>query len=116
AASMQRIETLTTEVATRVEDLRTQIASSTAERTQREAENQQLAARLVTLAVEREAAQARSLELHAESEQLRQRLAEIEQEVKHARHEMDAARDRKGELAAAQAKLKSDLSYMSESC
>ena len=116
AASMQRIETLTAEVSARVESLRTQIASSTAEKEQREAENLQIAERLLVLVAERDAAQARAAELHAESEQLRQRLAEIEQELKQARHQMDAARDRKGELAAAHAKLQSDFAYMNESC
>src|SRR5205814_10412943 len=32
------------------------------------------------------------------------------------RHELDSARDRRGELAAAAAKLASDLEYLGESC
>jgi chromosome segregation protein len=54
--------------------------------------------------------------LQFESEQLRARLAEIDESLKSARELLDRARDHKGELSAAAAKLESDGQYMAESC
>jgi len=44
------------------------------------------------------------------------RLVELEEGLKTARHELDAARDRRGELAAEQARLQSDAQHMAETC
>jgi chromosome segregation protein len=54
--------------------------------------------------------------LHQQAEQSRARLAEIEQQVRAARAELDAARDRRGELAATRAKLESDTQHLGETC
>ncbi|HUR37406.1 MAG TPA: chromosome segregation protein SMC [Terriglobales bacterium] len=116
AASLQRIESLAGEVGSRVENLKGQIAAAAAEKQQREAENLAIAERLVELTAERQLAEQRAAELHAESEQLRARLAEIEGELKQARHDLDAARDRRGELAGIAAKLRSDTEHMGETC
>jgi chromosome segregation protein len=115
-ASLQRIESLAAEVGSRVEGLRGQIAAAVAEKQQRETENLAIAERLVTLTAERELAEQRATELQAESEQLRTRLAQIEGELKQARHDLDAARDRRGELAGIAAKLRSDIEHMGETC
>jgi len=56
------------------------------------------------------------VQLQHESEQVRARIAEIEQELKAARLELDAARERKAELGTALAKLQSDLAHMGEVC
>ena len=110
---MQRIETLTAEVECRVRIIcARRLPPPLAEKEQREAENVQIAERLVTLAAQNAKLRTRAARTPAESEQLRHRLAEIEHELKQARHEMDAARDRKGELAAAHAKLQSDFAHM----
>jgi chromosome segregation protein len=114
--TLQRIESLVAEVAARTATLRQQIAAAAAEKEQRAAENSRLAERLVELATERDAAAGRELELQAESEQLRARLAEIENELRTAREVLDSARDRRGELAAALAKLESDSAYMADTC
>src|SRR5437879_175358 len=116
ASSLQRIESLAAEVSSRVESLKGQIAGAIAEKEQRERENIEIADRLLALTVEREQAEQRATELQAESEQVRARIAEIDQQLKAARHELDAARDRRGELAATAAKLKSDFAYMGETC
>jgi len=52
--------------------------------------------------------------LQVESEQVRARLTEIDEALHQARELLDQARDRRGELTAAAAKLQSDLQYMSE--
>jgi chromosome segregation protein len=56
------------------------------------------------------------LQLQQESDQVRARIAEIDHELKIARSELDAARERKSSLGAQLAKLQSDLAYMGESC
>ena len=75
-----------------------------------------LANRLVELEAEKNAGEAREGLLQFESEQIRARLAEIDEALRGARQALDQARDRRGELAAAGAKLQSDAQYMAESC
>ncbi|HLK53589.1 MAG TPA: chromosome segregation protein SMC, partial [Candidatus Angelobacter sp.] len=116
ASALERIESLSTEAAKRVDSLQTQIHSAAAEKVQREAENIQIADRLQALAAEKAAAEATGVQLQHESDQVRARIAEIDQELKAARSELDAARERKSELGAQLAKLQSDLAHMAESC
>jgi chromosome segregation protein len=116
ASALERIEALSAEAGQRVNSLQTQIQSAAAEKTQREAENLQIAERLQALAAEKAAAEATAVQLQHESEQVRARIAEIDQELKAARMELDAARERKSEMATQLAKLQSDLAHMAESC
>jgi len=116
AAVLQRIESLFTEMAERIQALSSQIEGAAAETLQREAENEQLAQTAADLDAERNAAQAREGLLQFETEQLRARLTEIDDLLRNSRLLLDQARDRKGELSAASAKLESDAQYMSETC
>jgi chromosome segregation protein len=116
AAVLQRIESQVTEMRERANTLLTQIESANAEKLQREAENEQLATQLVDLEAEKNAAEARDGLLQFESEQVRARLAEIDEALRSARQLLDQARDRRGELSAAAAKLQSDAHYMAETC
>jgi chromosome segregation protein len=117
AAVLERIESLVAEMCERVNSLRAQIESSAAEKLRREAENQQIANQLVDLGAERNASEARDSLLQLESsEQIRARLAEIDEALRYARQVLDQARDRRGELSAAAAKLQSDAQYMAETC
>jgi chromosome segregation protein len=116
ASALERIESLSREAAARVESLEAQIRSAAAEKQQRGAENIQIAERLQALAAEKAEAQTGGVRLQQESEQVRARIAEIDQEVKTARLELDAVRDGRGELAAQLAKLQSDMTHMSEVC
>src|SRR5438270_2369155 len=100
----------------RVNSRQAQIESSGAEKLQREAENEQIATQLVELEAERNASAARDGLLQFETEQVRARLAEIDEGLHNARQLLDQARDRRGELSAAAAKLQSDVQYMSETC
>jgi chromosome segregation protein len=113
-AVLERIEGQLAELGHRVSALRQQIESSFAELLQRAHENQELADQLVNLDTERNASEARDGLLQIESEQVRARLAEIDEALHQARELLDQARDRRGELTAAAAKLQSDLQYMSE--
>ena len=113
---LQRIESLVSEMGERVYALRTQIDASVAEKAQRENENQLLAGQLLDLEAEKNAGDTREELLQVESEQLRARLTEIDEALRSARLLLDQARDRRGELAAAAAKLQSDAQYMAESC
>jgi len=114
AAVLQRIEAQLAELGQRVSVLRQQIESSFAELLHRAHENQELADQLVNLGAERNASEARDGLLQVESEQVRARLTEIDEALHQARELLDQARDRRGELTAAAAKLQSDLQYMSE--
>ena len=116
AAGLQRMEALVVEMMQRVQSLRAQIDSSHAEKLQRETENGQLAGQLVSLEAERNAGETREGLLQFESEQLRARLTEIDESLREARQHLDQARDRRGDLAAAAAKLQSDGQYLAETC
>ena len=64
-----------------------------------------------------ERSEARDGLLQVESEQLRARLAEIDETLAHRPPALlDQARDRRGELQAAAAKLQSDAEYMAQTC
>ena len=93
-----RLEAMVAEVTSRVDKLKGQIEGAAAEKEQREQENVRLAEQEVQWTAEREAAQQRDSELQQELQAVRTRLAELEEALKTARHELDAARDRRGEL------------------
>jgi len=115
-ASLQRIQNMVSEISGRIANLQTQVAASAAEKLQRETENIELVARVEALAQESQLLNARRAELQQEAEQLRSGLAEMEATLKLLRSELDAARDRRGELAASSAKLRSDAEYMAQNC
>jgi chromosome segregation protein len=114
ASTLQRVEAMITEISTRLESLKAQAESATAEKVQREAENIQIAEQLVAFAAERETIEARVAELQMESEAVRARLAQIEEELKASRANLDQVRDKRGEISARAAKLESDAAHMSE--
>jgi chromosome segregation protein len=115
-ANLQRIESLFAELTHRMADLEGQIASASAERTQREQENLEIDASLEQLAQERLAAESAAASLQAEAAALRARLLEQEASLRQSRLELDACRDRRGEWQAVQAKLQSDLAHLEETC
>ncbi len=116
AAGLARIESLVSEIAARVEALRMQIDSAAAEKLQRQEENLQLATQLEDLEAERNATEARDGLLQFESEQVRARLSELDELLRNARQLLEQARDHRGELTAAAAKLQSDAQHMAETC
>jgi len=116
AAVLERIESLAIEMGGRVESLRTQIETAFTEILERESQNQVIAGQLVELEAERNAGEARDGLLQFESEQVRGRILEIEEALRAARQLLEQARDRRGELSAAAAKLQSDAQYMAETC
>jgi chromosome segregation protein len=116
SAGQQRIASLVVELSERVDALRRQIEAFAAEKVQRENENVTLAGQVVDLDAERNASETREALLQLELEQIRARLAEIDEAVRHARQSLDQARDRRGEIAAAAAKLQSDAQYLAETC
>ncbi|MGO9650429.1 MAG: chromosome segregation protein SMC [Terriglobales bacterium] len=116
AAVLERIGSLIADMSERVSSLQREIETAAAERAQRETENRQLAGLLDDLAAERNASEAREGLLQFESDQVRARLTEIDEALRGARQLLDQARDRRGELAAAVAKLQSDAEYMAETC
>ena len=113
-AALFRLEAQLADMAGRLESLESQRQMSIAEKAQRELENLQIAETLVALTAEREQAELRAHQLQAESEQVRARVAELEELLRGARLELDAVRDRRGELAAHIARLQSDQQHMAE--
>ena len=116
AATVDRLDAMVTEVGSRLDKLKGQIEAAAAEKEQREQENARLAEQEIEWTAEREMAQLRDRELQDELQAVRVRLGELEETLKTARHELDAARDRRGELAAEQARLQSDAQHMAETC
>jgi len=115
-AVLGRIESLFAEMGERLHALASQIESAAAEKLQREAENIQLLQQLEDFAAERNAGQAREGLLQFEKDQLRARLSEIDELLRNARQLLDQARDRRGELQAAAAKLQADAMHMADTC
>jgi len=114
--AVQRIEAMLSEITAHLDKLNAQLASAAAEKQQREAENVRLAEQVVIWTGERDAAQQRDQELQEELQAVRVRAAELEQTLKTEREALDAARDRRGELSAAQARVESDVQHMADSC
>ena len=114
ASTLQRVESMVTEIVTRLESIAAQAESAKAEKCQRELENLQIAEQLVALAAEREGLDTRVTELQTETESVRARLAQIEEELKAARGQLDSVRDRRSEISTHAAKLESDATHMSE--
>jgi chromosome segregation protein len=116
AATLERIVSLFAEMDERLRALASQIEAEAAEKVRREAENLQLAQMAADFEAERNAAQAREGLLQSEKDQLRARLMEIDELLRNARQLLDQARDRRGELQAAGAKLQADAMHMAETC
>ena len=116
AAVLERIDAAASEIAERVGSLAAQMRSAVNEQQQREEENRQLTVQVSDLSAEKNAGEAREGLLQFESDQVRARLAEMDEALRTVRQSLDQARDRRGELAAAAAKLQSDSQYMAESC
>jgi chromosome segregation protein len=113
---LQRIETLVSEMRERAGTLESQMESAGTEIEQRQNENVQLAEQLLQFEAERNAGEAREGLLQLESEQVRTRLTEIDELLHGTRQQLDLARDRRGELSAAAAKLQSDLQHLADTC
>ncbi len=115
-AVLSRLDSLFNEMQERIESLVSQIGAAAAEKLQREAENLKLEQEAMDFEAERNAGQAREGLLQFEKDQLRVRISEIDELLRAARQLLDQARDRRGELQAAAAKLQADAMYMAETC
>ncbi len=115
-AVLGRIDSLFIEMNERVHALVSQIEAAVAEKLRRETENLQLEQQAADFEAERNAGQAREGLLQFEKDQLRARLSEIDELLRSARQLLDQARDRRGEIQAAAAKLQADAMYMAETC
>ncbi len=113
---LQRIQSLVSEMRERADALQAQIESASTEIAQRQSENVQLAEQLVQFEAERNVGEAREGLLQLESDQVRTRLTEIDELLHNTRQQLDFARDRRGELSAAAAKLQSDLQHLADTC
>jgi chromosome segregation protein len=113
---LERIGSLVSEMKARRDGLQAQFQASNSEKAEREAENMHLADQVVVLHMERTTCEEREQALISESSQVRVRLGEIEESLRATRQRLDQARDHRGELSAAQAKIQSDTGHMAETC
>jgi chromosome segregation protein len=116
AAALARIDSLFIEMNDRVLALVSQIEGAAAETVQRESETLQLEQQARDSEAEWNAGQVRESLLQGEKDEIRARLTEIEELLRSARQQLDGARDRRGELQAAAAKLQADAMHMAETC
>jgi chromosome segregation protein len=114
ASVLERIEQLVGEMRVRVRSLTDEIEGAVREKHQREAQNQELAERLVSFASERRAGEARAALLEIESGEGRARRAELDGILREARAELDRLRDQKAERATLAVKLQSDAEHLSQ--
>jgi chromosome segregation protein len=115
-ANVQRLEGIISEISTRLGKLNSQIEAAGAEKQQRESENARLEEQIAASTAQKEAAQQRDQQLANELQEVRSRIMSLEDDLKAARAALDVARDRRGELAADQARLQSDTQHMAETC
>ncbi len=108
--AVQRIEAMLLEVSAHLAKLKAQLEAAASEKQQRESENVRLAEQVVEWSAEREVAQQRDRELQDELQAVRVRIVELEDALKSAREALDAARDRRGDLSAEQARVESTFS------
>ncbi len=116
SAVVERIESLVVEMRQRVDALIAQMNGAAAESLQRQAENEQIAEKLVSLEAERNASGARDGLLQCESDEVRRLLTEIEDVLRTTRQEVDQLRDRRAEASTLVAKLQSDADHMDDTC
>jgi chromosome segregation protein len=114
--TVQRIEAMAAEVSAHLAKLKSQLDSAAAEKQQRELENLRLAEQVIAWTAEREIAQTSDRVMQEELQAVRVRIVQLEDGLKSAREALDIARDRRGELSAAQARVQSDVQHMSETC
>jgi len=116
AIAVERINRMAVDVRSRMDALESQITSAGAEKQERESENVRLAEALISLQSEREIGEMKAAELQRAAEQTRLLATELDAALKTARQELDAGRERKGELSTMLARLQSDMHHMSETC
>jgi chromosome segregation protein len=116
ATALERIDRMVREVTARAEALDSRIAGAAAEQQEREAENVRLADLLLQLEAERQQCEIKSLELKSAAEQLRVLSSELDSSLRLARQELDALRERRGELSTTLARLQSDAQHLAETC
>jgi chromosome segregation protein len=114
--ALERINRMLQEVNSRAEALESEIAGAAGEQRERESENVRLSEMLVTLESERQQCEMKSGELNNASEQTRLLAVELDASLRTARQELDAIRDRRGELSTTSARLQSDMQHLSETC
>ena len=100
----------------RITQIAQQLAAASAEKDQRQQENEHLVARQAELRTAREEAQEQVAALGEEAKALRARLAATEQRLKHLRFTNDAERETRSARASASAKLAADLEHIAQTC
>jgi chromosome segregation protein len=116
ATALERIDRMLQEVSSRAHALEQQIVAATAEQQERASENVQLGELLSSLATEREQGEFSAAALTRGNEQIRVFNVELDSLLRSARQELERAREQRGELSTALARLESDMQHVAETC
>ena len=116
ASGLDRVESQVAELALRVASLVSQIQRAQAEQSQRRAENRTIAEQMIEHQSSRESLEAHEALLQGQVDHCQERASELEESLREVRRILDSARDKRGELAASAARLKSDDDHLAETC
>jgi len=116
ASGLDRVESQVAELAQRVASLVSQIQGAQAEQSQRRAENRTIAEQMIEHQSSRESLEAHEALLQGQVDHCQGRASELEESLREVRRILDSARDKRGELAASAARLKSDDDHLVETC
>ena len=100
----------------RANQIAQQLASSAAEKQQREAECVQLAGQQAQWKATREQSLAEAQQLATEASALRSQMADVDQQLRTLRHDVDRLREERSALGAQAARLAADLEHIEATC
>jgi chromosome segregation protein len=116
ANSTERLDRMVQGLQQRVHQLEQQLAGGDAEQKQRVIEQERLQLRSQELETARETARKEAEELALQTAALREQAAEVEQQLRGLRVDLEALRDKRSEEAARAARLSSDLAHLEDTC
>ena len=116
AANFEQTNRVVAGHSVRVAQIEQQMEASAAEKVRREQETGELAAQHGLLSGTRAAALAEGAQLTEAAGELRGRMAELDAKLRNLRHETEALREVRSDLAARAAKLTSDIEHVEATC
>jgi chromosome segregation protein len=116
AANFEQTNRVVAGHSVRVTQIEQQMEASAAEKARREQETGELAAQHGLLTGTRVAALAEGAQLTEAASELRERMTELDAKLRNLRHETEAVREVRSDLAARAAKLTSDIEHVEATC
>jgi chromosome segregation protein len=116
AANLEQTNRIASGHGARIAQIEQQMQSAGEEKLRRERETSELAAQHELLAETRASALAEGARLTAEASELRTVMAELDGKLRNLRHETEAVREQRANLAARAARLASDIEHIEATC